>query len=118
MVKALGHEARLILDFTDHVWTEVFIEEDKQWVNMDSCENSYNAPLLYEKGWGKKLNYCIAVSPVEIVDVTPRYTLNYAETSKRRLMVNEKWLAIQLRNLNESMKESLSTNEKEVLILR
>lgn len=25
--KALGHDARLVLDWTDHVWTEVFIEE-------------------------------------------------------------------------------------------
>ena len=94
MVKALGHKARLILDFTDHVWTEVYLEKDMKWVHMDSCENSYNAPLLYEKGWGKKLTYCIAVNQLEIVDVTPRYTLNYAQTRQRRLMVNEKWLAI------------------------
>ena len=25
--KALGHDARIVLDWTDHVWTEVYVEE-------------------------------------------------------------------------------------------
>lgn len=73
---ALGHDARLILDWTDHVWTEVFIEEFQRWVHLDSCENAFDTPLVYEKGWGKHLTYCIGFSTQEIVDVTPRYVLN------------------------------------------
>ena len=65
---ALGYEARKVIDFTDHVWTEVWLEN--RWVHMDSCENIIDEPLLYEKGWGKKLTYCIAVTHQEVVDVT------------------------------------------------
>lgn len=53
MCKALGHDARIILDWTDHVWTEVYVENDKRWIHLDSCENAYDKPLIYERGWGK-----------------------------------------------------------------
>ena len=49
----LGHEARLVLDWTDHVWTEVYIDSEKRWVHLDSGENYWDAPLTYEKGWSK-----------------------------------------------------------------
>jgi peptide-N4-(N-acetyl-beta-glucosaminyl)asparagine amidase len=60
---------------------------------MDSCENAYDTPLMYEGGWGKKLNYVIAISKEEWVDVTPRYTLNKMMTRMRRTQVPEDWLA-------------------------
>ena len=60
---------------------------------MDSCEPIFDAPLTYEKGWGKQLTYCIAVSNSEIVDVTPRYVLNRMMNRMRREVVNEDWLA-------------------------
>ena len=73
---ALGHEARLVLDWTDHVWTEVWIQEEGRWVHMDSCDNLYDSPLVYEKGWGKQLTYIVAFSTQEIVDVTRRYVID------------------------------------------
>jgi peptide-N4-(N-acetyl-beta-glucosaminyl)asparagine amidase len=50
------------MDWTDHVWTEIYIEELDRWVHCDSCENAFDTPLVYEKGWGKKLTYCISTS--------------------------------------------------------
>ena len=45
---ALGHDARKANDWTDHVWTEVYIDEYKRWVHLDSCEPLFDAPLTYE----------------------------------------------------------------------
>ena len=59
---------------------------------MDSCENAYDTPLVYERGWGKKLTYVIGVSKDEIVDVTPRYILNKRLNRMRRTLVPESWL--------------------------
>mmetsp|Transcript_7210 Transcript_7210/g.5187 ORF Transcript_7210/g.5187 Transcript_7210/m.5187 type:complete len:125 (-) Transcript_7210:581-955(-) len=76
LVRALDHDARYVHDWTDHVWTEAYIRDEQRWVHMDSCENAYDSPKMYEQGWGKKLNYIIAFSKEEVVDVTNRYILN------------------------------------------
>ena len=56
---AQGLEVRYVLDQTDHVWTEYYSPSKARWVHLDPCEASYDQPLLYEKGWGKKLTYII-----------------------------------------------------------
>ena len=90
---ALGHDARKANDWTDHVWTEVYIDEYKRWVHLDSCEPLFDQPLTYEKGWGKQLTYIISVSTKEFVDVSLRYVLDPMMNRMRRDKVNEKWLA-------------------------
>jgi peptide-N4-(N-acetyl-beta-glucosaminyl)asparagine amidase len=92
MCIALGHEARLVLDWTDHVWTECYINEERRWVHMDSCENAYDTPKLYERGWGKKLTYVMSFSNVDVVDTTARYVLNKIANRMRRDLVPEMWL--------------------------
>lgn len=72
----LGFETRYILDLTDHVWTEVKIND--KWIHLDSCEKAFDTPKLYEEGWGKKLTYIFAISPYSIVDVTPRYSTRFS----------------------------------------
>jgi peptide-N4-(N-acetyl-beta-glucosaminyl)asparagine amidase len=88
----LGHNTRLVHDLTDHVWTEVYITVEDRWVHMDACENAYDTPKLYEKGWGKKLTYCFGVNTEEVVDVTKRYILNKQINLIRRKLVPEPWL--------------------------
>jgi peptide-N4-(N-acetyl-beta-glucosaminyl)asparagine amidase len=41
---ALGYEARFVNDWTDHVWTEVYI--DSRWQHADSCEQVLDAPMV------------------------------------------------------------------------
>lgn len=90
---AMGYTARLVLDWTDHVWTEVYIEEWQRWAHCDACEPLFDKPLTYEKGWGKQLTYVVAFSNQEIVDVTRRYVIDPFMNKMRRNNVNEKWLA-------------------------
>lgn len=59
VLTAMGLENRYVIDFTDHVWNEIQIKAGV-WKHCDSCENSFDNPLLYEAGWGKKLNYVLS----------------------------------------------------------
>jgi peptide-N4-(N-acetyl-beta-glucosaminyl)asparagine amidase len=58
-LRALEFDARYILDWTDHVWAEVYSNSQKRWQHADPCENILDKPLIYEHGWGKKLSYVI-----------------------------------------------------------
>ena len=103
IAKSLSNEVRYVHDWTDHVWTEVYIDSEQRWVHMDPCENAYDAPKMYERGWGKKLTYCIAVSSKEVVDVTPRYVLSPIANKMRRTIVPEEWLAHMLREVRKRL---------------
>ncbi|KAK1280900.1 Peptide-N(4)-(N-acetyl-beta-glucosaminyl)asparagine amidase [Acorus gramineus] len=87
--RAFGYDARLILDFTDHVWTECFSPSLERWMHLDPCEGVYDNPLLYEKGWQKKLSYVIAISKDGVLDVTKRYTRKWHEVLSRRNITTE-----------------------------
>ncbi|BHF84322.1 Peptide-N(4)-(N-acetyl-beta-glucosaminyl) asparagine amidase [Sparganum proliferum] len=106
---------RFVVDFTDHVWCEVWLEEPTtvaegtvtptgRWVHVDVCESLIDAPLVYEAGWHKKLSYIFALTlppytaPSEIAidtqDVTWRYTTDPAAVRSRRKEIGEKLLAV------------------------
>jgi hypothetical protein len=99
--RAVGFDARYVLDWTDHVWTEVWSEAQGRYLHADSCENLSDHPLVYEAGWGKKLSYVVAFGKDAAVDVTRRYTRQYhAELLARRTEAPEALLARQLASLN------------------
>ena len=41
-------QARYVLDWSDHVWTEYWSDDKHRWVHVDPCEAAYDRPLLYE----------------------------------------------------------------------
>ncbi|CAM9916373.1 unnamed protein product, partial [Choristocarpus tenellus] len=72
LCRSVGLEARHVLDWTDHVWTEIWIPAKNRWMHSDPCENKLDCPLMYEKGWNKRLSYIMAFGKEAVVDVTPR----------------------------------------------
>jgi hypothetical protein len=101
MYLALGYDARMVIDFTDHVWTEVRLPRgpEGQWYHADPSEAVFDRPLMYEQGWGKKLTFVFGVTPHSVEDVSARYTANHALMVQRRGLADPQ-LAEQLKNAN------------------
>jgi len=117
--RSAGFESRLVYDWTDHVWTEVYIKSLNRWIHVDSCENVCDKPLLYEKGWKKKLSLIVAVRSCEIIDVTRRYIIDLdGVMSRRSLIFQEDWLKDVLTAFNISVQSQMNQRKKEELIRR
>ncbi|GER55406.1 peptide-N(4)-(N-acetyl-beta-glucosaminyl) asparagine amidase [Striga asiatica] len=106
--RAFGYESRLILDLTDHVWTECFSPYLGRWMHLDPCEGIYDNPLLYEKGWGKKLNYVIGIAKDGVYDVTKRYTRKWHEVLSRRVITTEPTLANIISDITKERRKTFS----------
>lgn len=118
LCRALGMDVRYVLDYTDHVWNEVYSQSQGRWLHADCCENKLDSPLMYEHGWGKKLTYIFAFSKDEVVDVTWRYTSDQKEVLKRRNKCQEKWLVSTLMQLNKQRQDTFPTLRKSFLEMR
>ena len=115
--RALDFDTRMVVDWTDHVWAEVWSEVENRWLHVDPGE-AVDSCLVYEVGWGKKLTYVIAHSKDEVQDVTWRYSKNHQETKSRRNLVRPKWLKELLLSLSSSRQASFPAALKEKLLAR
>jgi peptide-N4-(N-acetyl-beta-glucosaminyl)asparagine amidase len=115
--RAAGFETRYVMDWTDHVWIEVLVEE--QWVMADSCEGIMNKPSMYEFGWGKNLNLIVAISTDLVVDVTTRYTRKFQDPSfqnrRRDLISSEEALERIISQIDLSLRNGLSKSRIQVV---
>ena len=68
-------------------------QSQNRWLHCDSCEDIRDKPLLYDKGWGKRLTHVVAFGKDEAVDVTRRYV---ADTQPRTTDGRQEWLAATL----------------------
>ncbi|KAK7009511.1 peptide-N(4)-(N-acetyl-beta-glucosaminyl)asparagine amidase [Biomphalaria glabrata] len=116
--RSLDFEARYVMDWTDHVWTEVYSNSQSRWLHCDACENVCDKPLLYESGWGKKLTYVIAFSKDEIQDVTWRYSAKHNEILARRTLCRESWLRRAVHQLWKREISRLSQERQQELLQR
>lgn len=73
-----------MLDFTDHVWIEVWLPSLRRFVHVDCCERALDSPLMYESGWGKQLTYVLSFSRYGVIDATSRYTRKLTDVILRR----------------------------------
>ncbi|VDM53298.1 unnamed protein product [Angiostrongylus costaricensis] len=108
MASAMDFDTRFVYDVTDHVWVELWITESDNWVHCDPCENVVDRPLLYEKGWGKKLSYVLAFGFDHVCDVTWRYSVNHKKTLRLRKSVREAVLSNFLMKLNTRMAAAIT----------
>jgi len=72
---AHNYRARLILDMSDHVWTEVWNEKQKRWVHVDPSAKKIDDPEMYERGWKKDLKEVYAFENGNMQNVTSRYKI-------------------------------------------
>ena len=72
---AHGYRARLVLDMSDHVWTEVWNDEQKRWIHVDPSEKKIDDPEMYERDWKKNLKEVYAFERGKVEDVTSRYKI-------------------------------------------
>ncbi|OMO96376.1 Transglutaminase-like protein [Corchorus olitorius] len=107
--RAFGYESRLVVDFTDHVWTECYSDVLGRWMHLDPCEAIYDRPLLYEKGWDKKLNYVIAIAKDGVYDVTKRYTRKWHEVLSRRILATESSVASVLASMTKECRRNYAS---------
>lgn len=112
---AMGFEVRYVLDWTDHVWSEVFSHSQGRWLHCDPCENVCDSPLLYEVGWGKKLAYVLAFSKDDVQDVTWRYSCDHNALLQRRLLCRETWLLAKIMHIREKLRQGITAERKKVL---
>jgi len=69
------YRARLILDMSDHVWTEVWDEQKGRWVHIDPSEKRIDDPFMYERDWKKNLHEIYAFENGSMENVTRSYKM-------------------------------------------
>jgi len=77
---AHNHRARLILDMSDHVWTEVWDNEQKRWIHVDPSEKRIDDPKMYERDWKKNLKEVYALENGHVENVTEDYKMHNNES--------------------------------------
>jgi hypothetical protein len=87
--RSIGLDARYVIDWTDHVWVEIWLPSKNAFVHVDCCERALDTPLMYEVGWNKKLHYIVSFSRYGVVDCTSRYTRQFDDVIVRRNMEND-----------------------------
>lgn len=112
LCRCLGYEARLVQATFDHVWTEVYSVAQDRWIHVDPSDNVVDAPLMYQHGWKRNVDYIIAFSHDDIQDVTWRYANNHNETLTKRQKCSETDLLNTVLKLREKRQQNCSKARK------
>lgn len=97
---------------------QVYSEAQKRWIHIDPSDDVIDAPLMYQHGWKRKIDYIIAYSNEDIQDVTWRYTNKHAEIKRNRNNCTEPELLKTILLLRGKRQKDLSTARKRFLTKR
>lgn len=112
ILRSLDIDTRLIWNAEDHVWCEYYSIKQKRWIHLDSCENAYDQPFLYNEGWNKKMSYTFAIKECYILDVSEKYLCSHKpELQIARDQIPDKYLKIILASYNISQLLKLTPND-------
>ena len=75
---ANGYRTRIILDMSDHVWSEIWDPQTNRWVHVDPSERRIDDPLMYERDWKKVLARVYAFENGKMEEVTKNYKVDRA----------------------------------------
>lgn len=95
--------------------SKVFSEAQNRWIHIDPSDNVVDAPLMYQHGWKRKVDYIIAFSNEDIQDVTWRYANNHEEAMRYRQRCTEPELLKTILLLREKRQKNLSVARKKYL---
>lgn len=114
--KYCGFQFRFVLiDASNHL-LEVYIPKLKRFVSVDPYANLVDSPLVYECGWGRQINWAIAYSDKECVDVTPRYTYSQEDLNLRRSKQNfSSWLTKMISFRHQTFSYGASDSYKQII---
>lgn len=115
MCRALDYKARWVISQFDHVWTEVYSDNKKRWIHVDPSDNVVDAPLMYQHGWKRTVDYVFAFSRDDIQDVTWRYTSNHKATKALRTKCSEDELSKAIIQLRQKRQSVLTERERKEL---
>ncbi len=112
------YEVRFVDNFEDHVWNEYYSVSLSRWVHVDSCENAWDTPLLYEQGWGRNMTFLLGHSTTGIYDVSRRYVKDWNLIAQRRRQCEVDRLNKLIEVQNNILRENVPADQIELLYIR
>lgn len=93
----------------------MYSDAQSRWIHVDPSDNVIDAPMMYQHGWKRKIDYIIAYSNEDVDDLTWRYTNNHTEILRNRTNCSESDLVNTIALLRAKRQKNVSTARVEYI---